>query len=413
MQDKKGSRAHKESDPKVDTGTNGRRVVGIRELLDLIVHALDTKQQCKLMGVSKYFFYSAGPVVWRRVPRLDIIMSLVKNVKVKGEKSRADDKWQFIITLPWNPDFSRYDLYAPWVQELELYCECYVEIANFDKWPSFFNGRVLLPNLRQLTASVDVPVDDIVLIKILHAFVCPSLTELRTIMPNQGLSEDLCLRVASFYVPALLQKIEVTCPQIEVLEFYPDGISGFDQLFGAERYAPTSQCKRILSSFSSLRSFNSTTYILKPEILGILGGLPCLESLGIRSTLTEPSVLDRQLSMPETWFPALKDIRLYQVSPDYVKALWSQPAVAKKLTSALLQINFLHPRHPGTSPLYAENWVGPFLEALPELSPQLQDVSLHIGYLDDMLEVPRNKWDDFKLGYDLGDIFYRYKLGLA
>jgi hypothetical protein len=96
MQDKKCSRAHKESDPKVDTGTSGRRVVEIRELLDLIVHTLDTKQQCKLMGVSKYFFCSAGPVVWRRVPRLDIIMSLVKNVEVKGEKSCADDKWQFV-----------------------------------------------------------------------------------------------------------------------------------------------------------------------------------------------------------------------------------------------------------------------------------------------------------------------------
>ncbi|CEL60648.1 hypothetical protein RSOLAG1IB_03886 [Rhizoctonia solani AG-1 IB] len=365
------------------------------------------------MGVSKYFFCSAGPVVWRRVPRLDIIMSLVKNVEVKGEKSCADDKWQFIIVLPRNPDFSRYDLYAPWVQELELYCECYVEITNFEKWPSFFNGRIPLPNLRQLTASVNVPVGGNNLIDFFHAFVCPSLTKLRTVIPNQGLSADLCLRVVSPEVPALLQKIEATCPQIEVLEFYPDGMVRFGQLLEAERYAPTSQCKRILSSFSSLRSFSSTTYILKPEILGILGGLPCLESLGIRSTTTEPSVLYKQLSIPETWFPALKDIRLYQVSPDDVKALWNQPAVAKKLTSALLQIDHLNQRHPRTSPLYAENWVGPFLEALPELSPQLQDVSLRTRYLDEMLEVPRNRWDIFKLEHDLDHIFCAYKYGLA
>ncbi|CAE6374946.1 unnamed protein product [Rhizoctonia solani] len=408
----KRSQVTKEPDVQANTSTSGRRVVEIQELLVLITHELEAKQRRDLMRVSKHFFRSIGPIAWRNVPRLDIIMRLVKNIKVKLGESWADYKWQFMITLPRNSDFSRYDLYAPWVQELELYGGYYVEVTNPRKLPSFFNGRVPLPNLQRLTASTSAPIGGKDLVDFFDTFVCPSLTELRTVIPNKGLPVADFLRVVSSDVPALLQKIKVNCPQIQVLEFYPDGMARFDQL-GNERYVPTAQCKSVLQSFSSLRSFSSTTYILKPEIIGILGSLPCLESLGIRGMPTEPSVLDEELSIPETWFLVLKHLRLYEISPDDIKSLWNQPTIAKKLRSALFQIDYLNHRHPEDSPLFTENWLGPFLEALPQLSPQLQDISLYIGGLDNMTEIPRNMWNVFKLKHDLDYLFYGYKACLA
>ncbi|CEL60651.1 hypothetical protein RSOLAG1IB_03889 [Rhizoctonia solani AG-1 IB] len=290
---------------------NGQRVIGIPELFILIVHELDAKQQRELMAVSKYFFRSIGPIAWRKVPRLDILTKLIKNMRVKTTDlgGRADYKWQFIIELPPRLNLSRYSsryhIYAPWVQEIELYGGCYQEIKNPEVFLAFLDGRVPLPNLRKLTTSTSAPVAGDDLIALFNIFICPSMTELRTVMPNQGLPRRDYSRVISPSVPAFLQKVKDTCPHIEVLEFYTDGPVSFDQR-NYDRYSPTTQCRGILSSFSSLRSFSSTTYILEFNVLSILGQLPRLESLGIRGGSTEHPVVDKGLSMPEDWFPALK-----------------------------------------------------------------------------------------------------------
>jgi hypothetical protein len=94
------SRATKKSVKK--GSVNGQRVIGIPELFILIVHELDAKQQRELMAVSKNFFRSIGPIAWRKVPRLDILMKLIKNMRVKTTDlgGRADYKWQFVSCPP-------------------------------------------------------------------------------------------------------------------------------------------------------------------------------------------------------------------------------------------------------------------------------------------------------------------------
>ncbi|CAE6375007.1 unnamed protein product [Rhizoctonia solani] len=394
---------------------SGRRVIEIPELFILIVHELDDKQQRNLMRVSKYFFRSIGPIAWRRVPRLDIVMKLIKNVVVDLQESWADFKWQFMITLPPRLNLSRYNnrynIYAPWVQELEVYGGHYQEMTNPEVFLVFLDGRAPLPNLRRLTTSTSAPVAGDDLMHLLDMFICPSLTELRTIMPNKGLPRHDFSRVVSSSVSEFLQKVKDTCPHIEVLEFYPDGMVRFDQR-GYDRYIPTDQCKNVLSSFLGLRSFSSTTYILKSDVLGILGQLPHLESLGIRGASTEPPAMDKKPSVPEIWFPALKDLRLYDVAFEDIQFLWNETTIIKKIASVLFQIDYRNRRRSIDGFSYVQNWVGPFLEALPRLSPQLQDIHLYLGSEDERVEVPRDKWDIFRADNDLCQIFYYYKAGL-
>ncbi|KAH7339877.1 hypothetical protein B0J17DRAFT_716868 [Rhizoctonia solani] len=167
---------------------------------------------------------------------------------------------------------------------------------------------------------------------------------------------------ASLICPKAPKTDKGTCPHICVLEFYPESASGII-------YTPNDQCHGALSSFLSLRSFSSTTYILKPKILGILGGLEHLESLGIRGSPTEPPVLNKQLLIPETWFPSLKDLRLYDIHYEDIEVIWKQPTIVKNLTSALVQTDHLTPRNPPDHLLHGQNWIGPFIAAIPQISP--------------------------------------------
>jgi hypothetical protein len=275
---------------------------------------------------------------------------------------------------------------------------------------AFLDGRVPLPNLRKLTSSTSAPVAGDDLIALFNIFICPSMTELRTVMPNQGLPRRDYSRVISPSVPAFLQKLKDTCPHIEVLEFYTDGPVSFDQR-NYDRYSPTTQCRGILSSFSSLRSFSSTTYILEFNVLSILGQLPRLESLGIRGGSTEHPVVDKGLSMPEDWFPALKVLRLYDVVFEDIWILWKQATVNSKVVSLLLQIDYCdRQRNLGDFSLVG-NWVGPFLEGLLDVSPQLQCVQIYLGSEDKRSKIPQNEWDIFEIDNDLFEIF-RYHLSL-
>ncbi|CAE6458509.1 unnamed protein product, partial [Rhizoctonia solani] len=107
---------------------NLRRVVETAELLTLITDEFDICERRKLMLVSKHFFRCIGPGVWKSVPRLDFLMELIEGTEVKSyryEDSQGAhyEFTEITIVLPLNPDLSRYNIYAPWVQELEIFGE--------------------------------------------------------------------------------------------------------------------------------------------------------------------------------------------------------------------------------------------------------------------------------------------------
>ncbi|KAH7337474.1 hypothetical protein B0J17DRAFT_768657 [Rhizoctonia solani] len=92
-----------------------RGVAKIPELLILIANKLDIKEQCNLMFVSKCFFDSIGHLVWKRVPRLDVVMRLIKD---KNADKRAFWRHkayyrQWSAILPPDPALSRYEIYSP------------------------------------------------------------------------------------------------------------------------------------------------------------------------------------------------------------------------------------------------------------------------------------------------------------
>ena len=84
--------------------SNAWRAIAIPELLALVVHQLDIKGRYKLMRVSKHFFHSVGPMVWKSVPSLELVLQLIKGVQVRIECSTAPYKYQFVsswLSLPY------------------------------------------------------------------------------------------------------------------------------------------------------------------------------------------------------------------------------------------------------------------------------------------------------------------------
>lgn len=364
--------------------SNRNRVVEVPEILSSVVSRLDNWDYLQLMLVSKHFFRGVGPAVWKSVPRLDFLLRLIRGAKVHRYRfkdlQRAHYEFTEIkITLPPDLDLTRFNIYAPWIHELEIFGGPYSqELANPDPLLSLRAKRPLLPNLRRLTACTGSPIDGGQLLWFIDLFLCRSLTEIRTVLHDKGYHSHIEPAV----IPGFLQKVLNTCPQIQTLEFYPQDSqtrSASDGPGAARYYIPGNEYRDTLASLSNLRSFVSTMYILQPETFSVLGNLPHLESLTIRGCREDAPVLDLGLSVPQTWFPNLKELRLYEVHPRDIVTLWNQPHIAGKLVSAYIHCDPTAPVDPfNDRPSDGNKWIDLFLLSLPRLSPNIKGFDLRV-----------------------------------
>ncbi|CAE6444820.1 unnamed protein product [Rhizoctonia solani] len=375
----------------------GRNIVDIpTELLIVIVDALNDKEQRELMCVSQYFFQVVGPGIWKTVPRVELLLRLIEGTQFSVTRipvGYGPSIGVHEMTFPSDPDLTRLNIYTPWVQELEIYGAYFQKIMNPDLFIATLDGRPPLENLRRLTAIISYPKianERNEPMNLFTMFISPSLIEIRTFTPPTGFYLGPRPFVHSHVVRGFLEKIKNTCPKIQKLEFYPEIIGIYEWL--------DDPCRSILSSLVNLCSFSCTTQILDPKLLGMLGQLPHLESLGILGSSEGPSVLDGDLSIPETWFLALKDLRLHRVHHEDIRILWNQPTIVKNLVSATIQADALP---------YSKNWVGPFFQACLPLTPHLNlSFYLNGGYGD--RRIRPEYWTWFEENDGLSPVFYSY-----
>jgi hypothetical protein len=62
---------------------NAHRVVEIPELICLIASSLGGKDRTRLLRVSRRFFHLVAPVIWKNVPRVDMILMLIRGTTLK------------------------------------------------------------------------------------------------------------------------------------------------------------------------------------------------------------------------------------------------------------------------------------------------------------------------------------------
>lgn len=60
------------------------RVARVPELIGYIFELLDSSYYLyRLLRVSKHFFGVAGPLIWKEVPRMEILLSLIRGTVVR------------------------------------------------------------------------------------------------------------------------------------------------------------------------------------------------------------------------------------------------------------------------------------------------------------------------------------------
>ncbi|KAF8598822.1 hypothetical protein BDV93DRAFT_512204 [Ceratobasidium sp. AG-I] len=363
--------------------STARRIALAPELIWFITGFLDISDLPTLMRVSRHFFHIAGPLIWREVPNIEVLMYLVHEMAVQPAFFYIR-----VITLPDTLDLSRFKIYAPWVQQLEVFrYETKYQFDNSSKLVDIAAERLLLPNLRSVSLSTDLkvyPEDYKVLVEL---FVCPSLVEIRHMSDYRPQHYLTALSAHS-----LIQKTSIVCPGIRRLEVYPDKHDFSNYKYSNLVSSPDAAIPRILAGFSNLQSLSSTSFILKPAVLKALGSLPLLESLCILDydSVDEGSkvALDEDFQVLDTWFPALRTLQIYDLHHEDIDAIWSQPPLVQKLRAVTIRC---YPVTPTDDRFYydeeeaeeeeeeseGQEWINKFIADLSRASPHIEELDLH------------------------------------
>lgn len=282
--------------------------------------------------------------------------------------------------LSYTSDLTRFNVYAPWVQRLELFNDS----IKYEFWccRNFLDtltDRPLLPNLRILSLSTDHGVLQYDYNTAVELFVCPSLVVILH-------TTDYCPQhyITAQSARCLVQKVSALCPGLQRLEFYP-GRCEFTHLHYSNLFSsPDAAFPKILSGFSNLRSFSSTAFILEPVFFQALGGLLALETLCIVDYDPEeqiPPSLDKDFRALDTSFPALRNLQLYDIHCRDITTMWSQPPLVQKLYAVTIRCYPGAPDDEETETLDGQEWIDTFLPSLARASPYIEQLDIEFKNL--------------------------------
>ncbi|KAF8598815.1 hypothetical protein BDV93DRAFT_609628 [Ceratobasidium sp. AG-I] len=353
--------------------SSARHISDIPELIGAIAALLSDRRPFLL--ASKRLFYSVAPLIWKSVPRVDLLLQLIPGTRVLRNSSNRDAYLILVdITLPSRLDLTRFEIYAPWVRHLEVFNGEYKYILNnADALFHLASTRPVLPNLHVLTLTL-ITLDEISDAEYLYfteLFLSPTLAEIRHV----GLSNTPpYLKIRS--VPRLIQKILNVCPSIEVLGFYPgeEPAGDYTSSRNVNFSLPDASLHADLARFSNLRSFTSTLYIFEPATLWALGSLPLLESLDVFDCAEDLGSLDVGLTIPDDLFPSLRHLCLRNFDAKDVSTVWNQPLV-RNLESVTIKCD-PSPVEEDFDTMAGQDWVDAFLTKLPRTSPHISKLEL-------------------------------------
>lgn len=272
-------------------------------------------------------------------------------------------------------DLTRFNVYAPWVQRLEVFSDD--NPHNFwhsSKLRDTLAERPLLPNLRILSfpSNHKIRSDDYELF--VDLFVCLSLVEIQ-----HGADHSPQTYLDWSFIYHLVRRIHVVSPDLRKLEFYPKRVKNLEEDYWYIVSAPRAALPKAFAGLTNLRHFSSSVFILKRAVLQALGGLLALNSLGVVDYNPEyqrPPYLDKNFKVLDAWFPALRNLRLYDLHPQDITAIWSQPSLVQRLHSVTVRC------YPGmreddqVESLIGQEWIDSFLSRLPHASPHIEELDL-------------------------------------
>ncbi|KAG9076932.1 hypothetical protein FRC06_009208, partial [Ceratobasidium sp. 370] len=344
-----------EAEPKI-------HALHIPELLYLICGLIGTNDSLSLMKTCKSIFPLIASSVWSEV-EAQLLMELIVEAPQLAGKDSND-------TADSTVDFSRFDVYAPFVRQLRVYGRTarYFKGERRRVCISRAQQGTLFPNLTSITMLISDLYHDSDALFWLDLFLKPSLCELRL----TPIAKSSTAWVSYPATSALLGKLVTTCPTIEKLDFYPMDIT---RLGGKKADSSTGMLwppgpRPDFSAFTQLRRMTTSISILNERGLVALGALPRLRFLSIHGCDESPK--DLQLDIPGDSFPSLTQLNLLEVDTTSLPAIMGVKQLVHGLTS--LRLSQAFGRSEGDFQ-YRERWLSQTLPRLLQHTSRLKHLS--------------------------------------
>ncbi|KAF8598206.1 hypothetical protein BDV93DRAFT_526903 [Ceratobasidium sp. AG-I] len=299
------------------------RVLQSPESLHIIYQLSDRLEQLTLLRVSQPFFNVGAAIIWEKVEGVHNLLVLSPGVSCTDRAGEPKAKTIAIPTLPM--DMTRFNKYAPFVKNLEIYdkdTEKYW-IPNWRGFGTNAKNEILLPNLKTLTLTTTLGCSTSQIMWI-RAFVAPSLISIEATY-SAKYAPLISYRSAS----ALLRYIAEACPNIQTLSIFPDSNPRPTIEYGLEMHDEQamldfwdSSLAPYLKRLRSLSELAATTEILSPDCLVHLSSMPKLSCLTIYPTATPFRTVGPMSAGRTAGFKAFTQFKLFSATPALVENIW-------------------------------------------------------------------------------------------
>ncbi|KAG9086189.1 hypothetical protein FRC06_003233 [Ceratobasidium sp. 370] len=357
-----------------------------------------TSDCARLSRTCKTVFKVSTAFVWNHVDGGQHLLSLLGGTRIIDiQKTTGLRKIAIGIASSSHVDFSRFDIYAPYVRRLNVYgpgpVGHYYQVDGWDHLIVRAQQKPLLPNLLSiiLQSSCDEHgPDQLVWIK---TFICPSLINIQA--TPHSVSSPPC--ISPLMADVILDAVAERCPRLFRLSLFPSRTLKYEEnnLLGYLRRRPYYESLRALPTLVEL---TCSTMMLESDSLRIVSSLPQLHRLIILTSGT--TVVLRPPELPRESFPALQQLHIKGLSPYEVITILSIPT----LMSGLIHLELKFQLDQLDEDEDRDEWIASELLSLLRLSPQLSSLDLDLDPI-------RVQDDPYDIGHqDLMDTFSKLPL---
>ncbi|KAG8699945.1 hypothetical protein FRC12_022667 [Ceratobasidium sp. 428] len=365
-------------------GLRPPRVFEVPELLSLICSFASTSDCVLLSRTCKTVFKVSTAFVWSNVDGGQFLLSLLGGTRIVDVQNTPGLKKIVIgIASSSHVDFSRFEIYAPYVRRLSVYgpgpVGHYYQVDGWEHLILRAQQRPLLPNLLSiiLQSSCDGHGSDQLLW--IKTFISPSLINIQA--TPHSVSSPPC--VTSLMADVIMDSIAERCPRLFRLSIFPSRGPKQEEnnLLGYLRRRPYRESLRALPMLMEL----TCSVTMLEDSFSVISSMPQLRRLIVLTSGT--GIVLRPPILPRNSFPALHQLHLKGLSPYEVIAILDVPPLMSQLTHLELKFKLYQLDEDEDR----EEWIASDMFSLLKFSPNLQSLDLDLD--------PTMNLDQ---GYDIG-----------
>ncbi|KAG8741633.1 hypothetical protein FRC12_015606 [Ceratobasidium sp. 428] len=276
------------------------------DVLHQLAFESNPKDWPSIIRLSRAFFQSTVPLIWRRVDGVQNLLTLIPAINVKLSQTHPKRVDRMGFRHGKSQDFTRFSLYAPFVKYLEIYGQDATEY-EFSGWRElgqYAKAASLLPNLVRLTLTASFPIQSQQQLMWIRTFLAPAILEIQVV---RTASEAPLIHLPT--ASSLLKHVSTVASGVQRLSLFIEHEDYYRPEEDADVigfWEPLLQC--CLGNLTALQELTCTEAVLDPEVFSVMAQLPNLRVLNIHAIGGAYSVwaaLDRKC-VPPNPFPALK-----------------------------------------------------------------------------------------------------------